>query len=194
MKLSLENIKWLTIGGLIVYIIFLQQCNGGNSPCPDPIISTVTKTVTHTDTVEIHDTVPKYIKVDIPVPTPIPNPDTEAIDSIFKYESIVEDSMLSGVIVSNVNGVLVSQDFTYTTKFPKYIKTHTIDSVTTTVTVEEAKNYLSIGGEIGGSQTSFNISPRISFYTKKGFTYSYRYGIIDRSHNVGISKRIRFRR
>jgi ribosome-binding factor A len=180
MKLSLENIKWLTIGGLIVYIILLQQCNGGNSPCPDPIISTVTKTVTHTDTVEIHDTVPKS--------------DTEAIDSIFKYESIVEDSMLSGVIVSNVNGVLVSQDFTYTTKFPKYIKTHTIDSVTTTVTVEEAKNYLSIGGEIGGSQTSFNISPRISFYTKKGFTYSYRYGIIDRSHNVGVSKRIRFRR
>ena len=190
-KISLENIKWLVIIGLVAYIILLQQCTG-DIKCPDPIITSTTKTVTHIDTVLIHDTVPKYVQLKIPKPVYIYNYDTSRVDSISRYETIVEDTMLSGVIVSDINGVLINQNFTYTTKFPQYINTYRIDSVITINTIEEARNFLSIGAEVGGNKASFNISPIVSLYTKKGYTYQYRYGIIDKTHNIGLFMRIRF--
>tara|TARA_R110002126_G_scaffold249043_1_gene391971 strand:- start:3151 stop:3735 length:585 start_codon:yes stop_codon:yes gene_type:complete len=192
-KISLENIKWLVIIGLVAYIILLQQCTGGIK-CPDPIITSTTKTVTHIDTVLVHDTVPKYVQLKIPEPVYIYNYDTSRVDSISRYETIVEDTMLSGVIVSDINGVLINQNFTYTTKFPQYINTYRIDSVITINTIEEARNFLSIGTEVGGNKASFNISPIVSLYTKKGYTYQYRYGIIDKTHNIGLFMRLRFKR
>ena len=192
MKISLANIKWLVIIGLIAYIILLQQCNGGKTPCPNPVITSTTNTVTLIDTVIVHDTVPKYVHLTIPEPIYIYPNDTSRVDSISRYETIVEDTMLSGVIVSDINGVLINQNFTYTTKFPQYINTYRIDSVITINTIEEARNFLSIGAEVGGNKASFNISPIVSLYTKKGYTYQYRYGIIDKTHNIGLSMRIRF--
>ncbi len=193
-KISLANIKWLVIVGLIAYIILLQQCDGGNTPCPNPVVKSTTNTITLIDTVIVHDTVPKYVHLTIPEPIYIYPDDTLGVDSMRRYETIVEDTLVSGIIISDVDGTLINQDFVYTAKFPQYINTYRIDSVTTINTIEEAKNFLSIGAEIGGSKTSFNISPMLSLYTKKGFTYRYRYGIIDNTHNVGVSMRIRFKK
>ena len=48
---------------------------------------------------------------------------------------------------------------------------------------------IAIGAEIGGSATSVNISPKISLDTRKGYIYSYRYGMFDKTHNVSIVKK-----
>jgi hypothetical protein len=193
------KIEWLIIGILLLYIIFLQQCSSSTVDCPEVIYSdTVVTHVTHIDTIPFNDTIVRYINLTVPKPVPIPNPkDSMPSDTISstlnKYETPVVDSLLSGTITSLVDGVLVEQAFSYIPKFPKYIvKTDSIFVNTNTV-LETKKNYLYVGGELGGSQNSFSLGPIIGVYTKNDYLYSYRYGILDKTHNIGISKRLRFK-
>jgi hypothetical protein len=200
MKLSLENIKWLTIGGLILYIVLLQQCSSPRIPGVGggggEIIrtSTDTVTVTHVDTVFAEQEV-RYVEVKVPSePIIITNPiDTTAI--AHEYTTEIKDSLVEGTITSIVDGTLIDQKFEYKPLFPQYI--YTTDSVIVTNTNEVDKTpklLLSIGGEIGGNMNAFNISPVVMLSTKRGYSYSYRYGIIDQTHNVGVLVALRFKR
>lgn len=192
MKLSLENIKWLLILGLIAYIVLLQQCRG-KVDCPDSVSSIEVTHTTHTDTIPFIDSIPKYYRVD--VPTPKIYYDTLYKDTLAFYVSEIKDTLIEGIITSRVNGLLISQEFEYIPKFPKYI--HTTDSIfikETTVVQPENKLSLYIGGDLRGSQTSLDLAPRLSLKTKNDFLYSYSYGILTKTHSIGIQKRLSFKK
>jgi hypothetical protein len=194
------KIEWLIIGILLLYIIFLQQCSSNRVDCPEVIYSDTTIThVSVIDTIPFYDTIPRYITLTVPKPVPVPNPkDSISSDTISsalnKYETPVVDSLLSGTIISLVDGVLVEQAFSYLPKFPKYIiKTDSVFVNTNTV-LETKKNFVFVGGEVGGNQTQVSLSPVIGVYTKKDYIYQYRYGLLDKTHNISISKRLRFKK
>lgn len=192
MKISLENIKWLLILGLIAYIVLLQQCKGDSSQCPDSISSIEVTHTTHTDTIPFIDTIPKYIRVDIP--TPKIYYDTLYKDTLAFYVTEIKDTLIEGIITSKVKGELISQELEYIPLFPKYI--HTTDSifVKETVTQLEKKLSLYIGGDLRGSQNSIDLAPRLSLKTKNDYLYSYSYGILTKTHSIGIQKRLSFKR
>tara|TARA_R110002020_G_scaffold42863_2_gene125060 strand:- start:5882 stop:6478 length:597 start_codon:yes stop_codon:yes gene_type:complete len=198
MKENVSNIKSITIIGLIVYIIFLQQCYNKQSTS---IITETTDTtrVTVIDTLPFSDTVKHHIRVTIPEKITVY--DTmfsivrDTVDTtVYTYLQNVEDSLLEGLIETKVKGFLISNDFTYTPKFPKYI--YRIDTIKTktVVKIEERKFKIGVGAEIGGSQSAFNLSPIVALNTGNGFTYNYRYGVMDKTHNIGIIKTLKFKK
>lgn len=191
MKLSLENIKWLLILGLIAYIVLLQQCKG-KGDCPDTTSSIEVTHTTHTDTIPFIDTIPRYVRVD--VPTPKIYYDTLYKDTLAFYVTEIKDTLIEGIITSKVKGLLISQELEYIPLFPKYI--HTTDSifVKETVTQPENKLALYIGGDLRGSQSSLDLAPRLSLKTKNDFLYSYSYGILTKTHSIGIQKRLSFKK
>lgn len=186
------DIKWLIIIALCAYIFLLQQCGGGKSGCPE--VSATVKVDTlrikgKTDTVKIEVDKPIYIKVNIPVPVTVTVPSDSGDVQVNEYTTVIKDSLIEGTITSQVDGVLVSQTLNYVPLFPKYItRTDTI-IVDRTETSVLSRNYIAVGAEIGGSATSVNVSPKISLDTKKGYIYSYRYGLLDGTHNVSVVKK-----
>jgi len=173
------QVKTLTIIVLICYIIFLQECN-------DKQNETSVKSSTGIDTVFTRTVDSIYVLDTIYLSTTNISIDTVFIDNdtlgLFKNE--VEDELIKGVISSYVDGVLVEQTFDYTAKFPKYI--HTID----TVKLIDRRPYIRFwaGGELGGSSNTFNVSPIVGWTNRKGNSYYYRYGLIDKTHNIGLSR------
>ena len=178
-KLKKFKIKTWTIIILVLYIIFLQECNDKQNNKGNEGNSTIDTVFTRTvDSIYVLDTL--YLTVrSISYDTVYIDNDT-----IGRYENEVEDEMLKGTIVSYIDGVLVNQDFQYIAKFPQYI--HTSD----TVKITETKPYtrLWLGGELGGNYNSFNVSPVVGWTNKKGNSYYYRYGLIDKTHSIGISR------
>jgi hypothetical protein len=162
---------------LILYIIFLQECNEKkkgikNDMAIDTVFSRTIDSIYVLDTIYLTSSTVHYDTVFI-------NNDT-----IGRYTNEVEDELLSGEIISYIDGVLLNQEFNYVAKFPKYI--YTIDTLRITTTKPYTNWYL--GGELGGNSGQFNISPIIGVINKKGNGYYYRYGLIDKTHNIGISR------
>jgi len=184
------DIKWLIIIGLGIYILFLQQC-GDNQPCEDTVTTTIDTVYKQgrSDTTFIEVEKPIYIRVEIPVPTTITVNTPEGPLEVREYTSSISDSLISGTIVSQVDGVLVSQVLNYVPLFPKYINRVDTFIVDRTNTIVKQKNYIGIGAEIGGTSATVNVSPKLSLVTKKGYIYSYRYGLLDKSHNISIVKK-----
>ena len=173
------EIKTWTIIVLVLYIIFLQECNERKDV-------TDIKNEQGIDTVftRVIDSI--YVLDTIYLTTRTVSVDTVFIDNdtlgLFKNE--VEDELIKGTINSYVDGVLVKQEFNYTAKFPQYI--HTID----TVRITDRRPYLRFwaGGELGGNYNTFNVSPIVGWTNRKGNSYYYRYGLIDKTHNIGLSR------
>ena len=67
-----------------------------------------------------------------------------------------------------------------------------VNTVSSTVKTLKPPFTLDLGAEIGGNRDMFNFSPKIGFTSKSGFSYSYRYGILNKTHNVGIMYKIKF--
>ena len=173
------EVKTWTIIVLILYIIFLQECNDKQSVTDvknEPGIDTVFTRVI--DSIYVLDTIYLTTRT-VSVDTVFINNDTLGL---FKNE--VEDELIKGIITSYIDGVLVDQEFNYTAKFPQYI--HTID----TLKIIDRRPYLRLwaGGEVGGNYGMFNVSPIVGWTTRKGNSYYYRYGLIDKTHNVGLSR------
>lgn len=188
---SIENIKWLVIIGLILYIVLLQQCSPKDNT--KDIVNTVdTLVISRVDTVNFHDTIPIRVPIYITKP-PIIIVDTVTNDTLNKYITEVNDSLIDGLVTSVVKGKLVEQNFEYIPKFPKYIiKTDSIFIESTIKEFDKPRTKLFIGGELGGNQTSINISPVVGIAAKNGYNYSYRYGLINKTHNFIITKNLNF--
>lgn len=146
---------------------------------------------TYTDTIPFYDTIPRYIEV------PIKKPIKDSISDINTYSNPYEDSLLVGEITSKVDGVLVDQKFTYIPKFPKVIiKTDSIVKekvITNTIELVEKKRKMFLGLEAGGNINTFQVSPTISFKDKKDNIFSYRYDLMNETHNIGFKKLIKFK-
>ena len=173
------KIKTWTIIILVLYIIFLQECNEKQNNTGNEVNQDIDTVFTRTiDSIYVLDTI--YLT------TRSVSYDTVYInnDTLGCYENEVEDELIKATITTYVDGVLVDQDFQYTAKFPQYI--HTID----TVRITERKPYTRIwlGGDIGGNNKAFNVAPIVGWTNKKGNSYYYRYGLIDKTHNIGLSR------
>lgn len=194
-----EGGKTTLIVVLIVILLLMHFCGGKKQP-KDPNGETVVKTVvvsdttkvTYIDTIQFFDSIP--VPFEVPVEVVIPYYDT--IRDLNVYENPFEDSLLVGTVTSHVDGVLVEQHFKYTPKFPKYIlKTDSIiitNDITNTVIKNNRRLY--VGMELGGGVNSFSVSPMISFSDKRYNLFSYRYDVINNTHNIGYQKQLRFKK
>ena len=192
--MSKIKIEYVAIIGLLIYVLTLQECSINPFYDTTPGIDTLSYT---TDTIRIHsvDTIElpgtvRYITLTIPVPVhdTIFIGDSIVIDSLNTYTTDISDSLITGSITSRVDGVLVSQSLNYTPMFPKYIIRTDSIIIDNTLTLEKKKNHYFLGGEVGGNSNVFNLSPVIGMSSKKGYNYSYRYGLVDKTHNFTISK------
>lgn len=188
----------------IVYIVFIvillmmRFCSPDNTVVEEPIIERYTFIDTTVvpgipDTIPFYDTIPVFVNVEVNVPI------YDTIKNLNIYDNKFEDSLISGYIHSEVDGTLVWQNFTYTPKFPKYIKqTDTLiinktDSIVVTKTLEERVKFYA-GFELGGNTNSFTASPKISLVDKKFNQYSIRYDLIGKTINLGFQKQIKFKK
>ena len=176
--------KIYIILGLLLYILFFKNCSESNQTTDDLITTEIqsdTTKVTFIDTVKFIDTVIHKVIVRINKPVVVN-------DSINEYTNEFNDSLLTGTVWTQVNGNLLDQKLDYVPKFPQFIiKTDTvIINTKQTTTIKKRSFSLNGGIEVGGNVDGFNFSPIIGFTNKKGNSYSYRYGVLDKTHNVGI--------
>lgn len=189
------KLSYIIIAGLLLYILFLQQCGGGGCNKPkDNTLDTIT-------TIEIeYDTIwppPKIIEVPVEVRVPVftERIDTVVADSICQFVRTYSDSLPDSNLViyysDTVQGLLLGKDLSYRLKIPTTIKE------TITVTREVPKlvkspvSGLYLGLEAGGNLSLFNnISGALTLATKKGYSYSYRYNILQKTHNLQFGYRL----
>lgn len=190
-----HKLYWV-IALLIMIILLLIKCNGDIAVegmqlegCGEVKSITYDTVTTRTvDTIQFVDTVKYYVAIEVPTPV------YDTIKELNIYTSDFEDSLLIGTVTSEVDGVLVHQDFEYTPKFPKYIQIHDTTTITKTVTkVLPKKRELYMGLYAGGNATTFNLTPVISFKDKKDRMFSYGYNVIDKTHNVGFQTKIKLK-
>ena len=83
---------------------------------------------------------------------------------------------------------MLDQKIDYTPRFPQYIiQTDTVIINTNQTTIRQPSNFsLNVGLEVGGNTDKFNFSPMLGLTSKGGTSYSYRYGVLDKTHNIGI--------
>jgi hypothetical protein len=119
-----------------------------------------------------------YIKINTPV---IIN------DSTKEYVNDFSDSLLTGSVWTSVNGKMLDQKINYIPRFPQYIiQTDTVIINIKQTTIRQPSDFsLNVGVEVGGNDEKFNFSPTLGF-TNKQNSYFYRYGVIDKTHNVGV--------
>jgi len=190
----LDKIKNYVIIGLFAVlgvILLLQQCNGPKSN-KTPIKSDTVKVVSW-DTVKTPYKVVEFKTIYKPKPDTIRDIQPGEInqDSLFfvrTYNDSLADSNITIFTKARTFGMLDKLDVKYRLKVPQTIIKTTSTTITETKAVPN-KWDLYIGGEIGGSKTSFNISPYAGIRIKK-VSYQYRYGIIDKTHNIGVGYKI----
>ncbi len=183
---------------LIVLIILLQTCRG-KRPAPKPLIETFVTTEYiegKSDTIYIPIETP--YRVEVPVIVYVDKPDPIDTAKVFRYYDLpFKDSLIDGLIHTKVDidsATIAEQSFTYTPKFPKYITrvdTFKIDSTTIITQRENPKTKLFVGIGVGGNATTFQLGPKISLLSKKELLYSYQYDLLDKTHNIGFSMKLR---
>lgn len=182
---AIKSPKNVIILLLLLCILYLQFCNKVvKTDVPVTVKHPIeVKTKTVVDTVYL----PKRVVIEkIRIDTvPVIKQDGTKV-----YTNTVEDSILTAKITAHVTGELTDLSLEYTPKFPKYI--NRTDSVFVVKTVEKPviKRYFSIGFETGTNLQKFNFRPIVSYLDKKNNTFSLSYNLVDKSVDVGISKRI----
>ena len=193
--------KWIVIAGLLLYILFLQECGTGNnngSVIESEVTTIQTDTIykTKIDTVRFVETVERIVEVEIVKPVKVEIEDDVWDElNINEYNNPYSDSLIDGTIYTRVNGALLEQSLSYIPKFPQYIlqiDTVIVNTMATTVQTLKPPFTLDVGAEIGGNREMFNFSPKVGFTSKNGFSYSYRYGVLDKTHSVGIMYKLKF--
>jgi len=192
-----SGIDWriiaLIIAGAILF--FTHTCRSPQGT--KTITRTVTDTVHTSSTDTIWETKIKYITLEIPKPDTIYIIDSIAPDGTvvhyMNYNLTYIDSLLEAGFKVVVDGKLISHDFNYKALIPKYIHTKDTFRINTTKTEVQNKRELFIGIEVGGTETSFNLSPSLTFKGKNNFLYTYRYDLFQKSHNLGVQKLIKFK-
>ena len=190
-----DKIKNYVIIGLFAVVgvlLLLQQCNGPKLN-ETPVKPDTIKVVSWDTVNRPYEVISfKYIKSKPDTIRDI-QPGEIDQDSLFfvrTYNDSLSDSNITIHTKAKTFGMLDKLDIKYRLKVPQTI----IKTESTTITVTETKTVpnkwdLYIGGEVGGSKTSFNVSPYVGIRIKK-VSYQYRYGIIDKTHNIGIGYKI----
>lgn len=189
----LKDIRNILIIGLFIVVAILLFKTGCNKPSPDlsPKIDSVT---TH-DTVWAKDTLITFKPVYKPKWDTIYQIDTleyagDPSDLFFtrEYNDSLVDTNQTVFYHIKTFGMLDSMAISYKLKIPIEINN------TTTITIEKPitkspKFSVYTGAEIGGNTSSFNLSPFINLNIKNNNVY-YRYGVLDKTHNIGVGIKI----
>lgn len=187
---DIKNILLLVLFVIIAILLFKTGCN---KPVPDlsPKIDSIT---TH-DTVWAKDTLYQFKPVKKPKNDTIYQIDTfqysGSPDDLFftrEYNDSLSDTNQTMFYHIKTFGMLDSLSIKYKLKIPIKINT------TTTVTIEKplpVTNRFSIytGLEVGGNTSTFNLSPFIDLNIKNN-TVGYRYGVLDKTHNIKVGIRL----
>jgi hypothetical protein len=189
MKIDVNTILWIVL--IILAILYLRSCNKEESVEIQTVtVSDTTYVKGKTDTFLLLDTVIKYKYLTSTVIETIH--DTISGDTIHKYSTPVEDSLLTATITSTVKGELLNTSFNYKPKFPKYITR--VDTLriedSTTVTITKNPWSLYFGGVAGGNANTFEVVPTVLLKTPKSLQLSFGYGIINKTYNVGMYAKI----
>ena len=178
---------------LIVLGLFISKCP---SPRPSNITSEYSSDTTiiyKSDTIKIYDTLIKTIKVYINKPTIIYLPsDSNSLDSVSinQYITKVNDSIIEGSIYSQVEGILKNQELLYKLKLPLQIiiRDSIFSTINTIHTIRDNRIAFISGIESGGNINTFDFSLIGGLKLQNDWDILYRYGIISKTHSVGITK------
>ena len=189
MTIKREWILLLTI--TVLAFILLRQCNSTTGTV-DPIDLTPDTTYIQgpTDTVLFHDTVFEYKYLTSTITDVIH--DTITGDTVRTYSTPVTDSLLEGKITTKVKGLILSTDFSYKPKFPKFITRTDTLKITEPVVVPKEKWGVYVGAELGGNATMFRLQPTLLVKTNKTLQFSVGYDLIHKTYNVGAYTKLKW--
>ena len=185
----IKDIKNILLVVLFIIIAILLFKTGCNKPSTD--LSPKTDSVTTHDTVWAKDTIIAFKSIYRPIHDTVYKIDTlkndiDPFDLFFvrEYGDTLDDTNQTIYTYVKTLGMLDSMSIKYRLKVPVVINNTT--TITNTI-IETKIPKLSIyaGLEAGGNTSTFNLSPFINLNIKNN-SISYRYGVLDKTHNVGV--------
>lgn len=187
-----KNYLLVGMAGAIMFLLILKGCEKPNTPSKPNFIKG--------EEIVKYDTVTRPYKVVEFKTKYYPKWDTAYVDTTLRdkpfgkdylvreYSDSIPDGTLTIFTRFKVVGILKEQNISYRLKTPlEVIKT--VSRVDTLNTVTTPKWSLYGGLETGGNLNQFNISPYVTLNVRKA-SISYRYGLLDKSHNIGVGIRI----
>lgn len=191
----MEKIKdylLLAMGFIILVFFLLKGCSGSRKETPQ--IEYIKG-----DSMIVWDTVDRQYEVIKFKTKYYPKWDTAYVDTTDSwpefntpitrvYNDSLSDSNLTIFSSYKVLGLIKEQSLSYRLKTPlEIIKTV---SRVDTLRVIKSPNWSLYGGlEVGGNTSKFNASPFLTLNAKK-ISITYRYGVIDKTHNIGLGIRL----
>ena len=185
----IKDIKNILLVVLFIIIAILLFKTGCNKPSTD--LSPKTDSVTTHDTVWAKDTIIAFKSIYKPIHDTVYQIDTfkhdiDPLDLFFvrEYNDTLNDTNQTIYTHIRTLGMIDKLDIKYKLKIP--IKINTTTAVTHTNIVTKIPRFsIYTGLEAGGNTSTFNLSPFINLNIKNN-SVSYRYGVLDKTHNVGV--------
>ena len=185
----------IVISAIIIMALILRA--GCSNPFPNLEVEPQIQVITKSDTVWTKDTLIRFKSIIKPRWDTIYKLDTivEDIsqDDLFyvrKYNDSLVDSNLTLYSKIKIIGILSQLDLSYKLKSKPSLITNSINTTITNVKIQPNKVSIITGLELGGNKSSFNLSPFVSVNLNKSLI-SYRYGVLDQTHSVGIGYKIK---
>jgi hypothetical protein len=180
-----------------IFIGSIQKC-GGKLKEGKPVVTKKEKvTIVPQKPIEIvkTDTAPKAVSTTKPThPKYVISIDefNKMLDSLRYYEQRHQIDSTSYVIVKDsVHGKKTWSQFQYFGKpYIKLVERETTINKTDTLFAEKKRMHFYLTGEAGGNKNQFNYSVGGSVTTKERFVFMYRYGIVDKTHNIGVGLKV----
>lgn len=184
---DIKNILLLALAVVIAFLLLQIGCGNGVDVPSKP----KSDTVSVYDTIWAKDTViafkpiykPKYDTI-YKIDTLKYNVDPWDLFFVREYQDTLIDSNLEVYTYAKALGILDSINVKYKLKVPVIMTEH--HTITNTVTETKIPKFSIYAGlEAGGNTSTFNLSPIITLNIKNN-NISYRYGLLDQTHNVGV--------
>lgn len=194
----MDKIKNSLILGLSIAVIILLLVKGCGDHLPAVIVpgKTITTTIIEHDTIKAVDTIikTKWLKpreINVIQPPNYNGLTNESICSMHRtYSDSIEDINQILYYTAKVTGRLDSIRLDYKLKIPLIINNTITTSSLRIDTLVRPNRWTFYGGlEVGGNKTEFNISPFVTLNAKNN-SFTFRYGVLDQTYNIGVGIRI----
>ena len=175
------------MAGVIAFLLLTKGCGNGVDVPSKP----KSDTVSVSDTVWAKDTLYSFKPIYKPKYDTIYKIDTiryeiDPLDLFFvrEYRDTLDDTNQTVFTYIKTLGMLDSLGVKYKLKVPVTItNSQTITNIITETKIPKFSIYA--GLEAGGNTSTFNLSPIVTLNIKNN-NISYRYGLLDQTHNVGV--------
>lgn len=120
--------------------------------------------------------------------------DTLYLDSVNVFTTNYNDSLLEGSILTICTGEVLSTDFTYIPKYPKYIIQTDTFRINNETTITRNPYRFYVGSTIGGNANAFSLTPSVMLKTPKKLAFTVGYDLINKTYNLGAFTEISFKK